>query len=67
MPAQCHKQTKGTRAENGLDVTHAYALVPQLETGKINCVRLSHYGRLPLGACQFINALNCCWFSSARD
>jgi hypothetical protein len=28
---------------------HANALVPQLETGKINCVRLPRCGRLPPG------------------
>ncbi|HUI97179.1 MAG TPA: hypothetical protein VLX44_15590 [Xanthobacteraceae bacterium] len=30
--------------------TRTDALVPQLETGKINCVHLPHYGRLPPGA-----------------
>ena len=33
-------QREGARAGNGLDATPTDALVPQLETGKINCVRL---------------------------
>src|SRR5262245_7985800 len=38
------------RARNRLDATPTYALLPQLETGKINCVRPPSYGRLPSGA-----------------
>src|SRR5262245_21547546 len=38
------------RTGNRLDATPTYALLPQLETGKINCVRPPRYGRLPLGA-----------------
>lgn len=38
------------RAGNSLDATPTYALLPQLETGKINCVRPRCYGRLPPGA-----------------
>jgi hypothetical protein len=37
-------------AGNRLDATPTYALLPQLETGKINCVRPPRYGRLPPGA-----------------
>src|SRR4029434_1715872 len=40
----------GACAGNRLDATPTYALLPQLETGKINCVRLPRYGRLPPGA-----------------
>src|SRR5262245_12048651 len=39
----------GARAGNGLDATPTYALLPQLETGKMNCVRPPRYGRLPPG------------------
>ena len=38
------------RAGNGLDATRTDALLPQSETGKINCVRLRRYGRLSPGA-----------------
>jgi hypothetical protein len=40
------------RVGNRLDATRTNALLSQPETGKINCVRLPHYGRLPPGAYQ---------------
>jgi hypothetical protein len=44
---------------------HANALVLQLETGKINCVRLPRYGRLPLGgACNNARIPN--WFARSE-
>jgi hypothetical protein len=40
-------------------------LVLQLETGKINCVRLPRYGRLPLGgACNNARIPN--WFARSE-
>jgi hypothetical protein len=38
-------------AGNGLDATRTDALLPQLETGKINCVHLPRCGRLSPGVC----------------
>ena len=40
----------GARSGNRSDATPTIALLPQSETGKINCVHLPRYGRLPPGA-----------------
>ena len=42
----------GARARNRLDVTYTDALVSQRETGKISCVHLPCYDRLPPDACR---------------
>jgi hypothetical protein len=44
-----HPKKQKPLAENGLGETRAYALIPQPETGTIDCVRHLHYGRLSLG------------------